>query len=114
MKCRHLRWVPHTLAAAQKVIRVELAHRMPRGLAKQKRSHFHFMFTGDESRTFYVYNHRTVWFGSWDDVDEIESRSKILKNYTEIFASWISICEPTSHKTIIIVHIYEKLHGNRR
>jgi hypothetical protein len=28
MKCRHLRWVPHTLTAAQKAVHVELAERM--------------------------------------------------------------------------------------
>jgi hypothetical protein len=54
MKCRHLRWVPHTLTAAQKVVRVELAERILQALAKHERSHFHFLFTGDESWMFYV------------------------------------------------------------
>jgi hypothetical protein len=49
MKCRHLRWVPHTLTAAQKVVRVELAECMLQALTTHERSHFHFLFTGDES-----------------------------------------------------------------
>jgi predicted transcriptional regulator len=40
MKCRHLRCMPHTLAAVHKVVRVELAQRMLRALAKHKSSHF--------------------------------------------------------------------------
>jgi hypothetical protein len=49
MKWRRSRWVPHTFTAAQKVIRVELAQRMPQVLEKHKRGHFHFLCTGDES-----------------------------------------------------------------
>jgi hypothetical protein len=41
-------------------------------LAKHERSHFHFIFTGDESPMFDAYNYRTMWVTSWDDVDEIE------------------------------------------
>jgi hypothetical protein len=52
MKCRHLRCVPHTLTAAQKVVRIELAQRMLQALAKHERSHCHFLFTGDESWMF--------------------------------------------------------------
>jgi hypothetical protein len=39
-------------------------------------------------------------------VDEF-GKSKILKNYTEIFVSGLSICEPTIAKVIIIVQIYK-------
>jgi hypothetical protein len=49
MKCRDLRWVPHTLTTAQKVVRVELAERMLQALANHERSHFHFLFIDDES-----------------------------------------------------------------
>jgi hypothetical protein len=48
MKCRHLRWVPQTLTAAQKVVRVKLAECMSQALAKHERSHFNFLFTCDE------------------------------------------------------------------
>jgi hypothetical protein len=48
MKCRHLFWMPHTLTAAQKVVRVELEQRTFQALAKHKRSHFHFSFIRDE------------------------------------------------------------------
>jgi hypothetical protein len=41
-------------------------------------------------------------------------KSKSLKNYTEIFVSRFSICESTIPKAIVIVQIYEKLHGNCR
>jgi hypothetical protein len=41
-------------------------------------------------------------------------KSKILKICTEIFVLGLSICEPTIPKTIIIVQIYKKLHGNHR
>jgi hypothetical protein len=75
MKCRHLRWVPHMLTAAQRVVRVELAERMLQALAKYERSHFHFLFTGDESRMFEACKYRTMWMPSWDDVDEIERPS---------------------------------------
>jgi hypothetical protein len=75
MKCRHLRWVLHTLAATQKVVRVELAERMLLALAKHERSHPHFLFTGDESWMFYAYDHRTMWVPSLDDVDQIERHS---------------------------------------
>jgi AraC-like DNA-binding protein len=67
MKCRHLRSMPHMLTAAQKVVRVELAQRMLQALAKHNRSHFHFLFTADESWIFYTYNSRTIWVESWDD-----------------------------------------------
>jgi hypothetical protein len=60
MKCRHMLWVSHTLAAAQRVVRVELEQFMLRALAKHKRSHVHFVFAGDESRMLYAYNHRTI------------------------------------------------------
>jgi hypothetical protein len=49
MKCRHLRCVLQTLTAAQKVVRVELAEGILWALAKHKRSHFQFLFTGDAS-----------------------------------------------------------------
>jgi hypothetical protein len=75
MKFRHLHWVPHTLTTAQKRERVELAERMLQALAKYKRNHFHFLFTGEEPSMFYAYNHRTMWGPSWDDVDEIERPS---------------------------------------
>jgi hypothetical protein len=64
--------VSHTLTAAQKVIRVKLAQHMIQVLVKYKRSHFHFLFTGDESWMFSACNHRTMWLASWDDVDEIK------------------------------------------
>jgi hypothetical protein len=54
MKFRHLHWVPYTLTAAQKVEGVELAERMLQALAKYKRSHFHFLFTGEDRWMFYV------------------------------------------------------------
>jgi hypothetical protein len=41
-------------------------------------------------------------------------KSKILKNYTEIFLSELSLYESTTPKVIVIVQIYEKLHGNCR
>jgi hypothetical protein len=75
MKCRHLRWVLHTLVSAQKVVRVELAQRTLQVLAKYKHSRFHFLCTGDESWMFYAYNHRRMWVASWGDVDEIERPS---------------------------------------
>jgi hypothetical protein len=36
MKSRHLRWMPHTLTAAQKVIRAELAQRTLQALAEHQ------------------------------------------------------------------------------
>jgi hypothetical protein len=41
-------------------------------------------------------------------------KSKILKKYKEIFVSGLLIYEPTISKAIVIVQIYEKLHGNCR
>jgi hypothetical protein len=49
MKCRHLRWVPHTLTPAQKLMRAELASSMLQALAKHEHTNYHFPFTGDES-----------------------------------------------------------------
>jgi hypothetical protein len=60
------------LTAAQKVVRVEFAERMRQALAKHHRSHFYFLFTGDDSWMFYAYNHRRMEVPSWDDVDETE------------------------------------------
>jgi hypothetical protein len=37
-----------------------------------------------------------------------DGKSKILKSYTEIFISGLSICEPAIHKVFVIVQIYEK------
>jgi hypothetical protein len=54
MKYRHFHCVLHTLTAAQKVVRIELVERMLQALAKHKRCHFHFRFTGDESWMFYA------------------------------------------------------------
>jgi hypothetical protein len=48
MKCRHLRWVPHTLTPAQKLMRAELAQGMLQALAKHKHTNYYFLFTGDE------------------------------------------------------------------
>jgi hypothetical protein len=45
--------------------------------AKHKHTNYHFPFTGDESWTFYAYDHRTRWGASWDDVDEIERPSHL-------------------------------------
>jgi hypothetical protein len=69
MMCRHLRWMPQMLTAAQKVVRVKLAERTPQALAKHERNHFHFLFAGNESPMFYAYNHQTMSVLYWDDVD---------------------------------------------
>jgi hypothetical protein len=45
---------------------------------------------------------------------DASGKSKILKIYTEIFVAGLSICEPTIPKAVVIVQIYEKLHGNCR
>jgi predicted transcriptional regulator len=75
MKCRHLRWVLHTLTPAQKMMRTELAQSMLQALAKHKHMIYHYLFTGDESWMFYACDDRTRWVASWDDVDEIERPS---------------------------------------
>jgi hypothetical protein len=75
MMCRRLRWVPHTLTPAQKLMRAELAQSTLLALAKHEHTNYHFPFTGDESWTFYAYGHRTRLVASWDDVDEIERLS---------------------------------------
>jgi hypothetical protein len=49
MKCRHLRWVPHTLIPGQKVMRTELAHSSLQALAKREHMNYHFLFSCDES-----------------------------------------------------------------
>jgi hypothetical protein len=75
MKLRHLRWVPHTLTPAQKLMLAELAQSMLQALAKHKHTNYHFLFAGHESWMFYDYNHRTRWLASWDDVNELERPS---------------------------------------
>jgi hypothetical protein len=72
MKCQHLRWVPHLLTPAQKVMRAELAQTMLQGLAMQEHTNYHFLLTCDESWMFCADDHRTRWVASWDDVDEFE------------------------------------------
>jgi hypothetical protein len=59
MKCRHLRWVPHTFTRAQKLMHAELVQSVLQALAKQKHTNYHSLFTGDESWTFYAYDRRT-------------------------------------------------------
>jgi histone-lysine N-methyltransferase SETMAR len=71
MKCRHLRWMPHTLTGEQKVVRAELPPSALQALAKHQHTHFHFSFTGDETWMFSTHDHRTMWIASWDDVEEI-------------------------------------------
>jgi hypothetical protein len=44
MKCRHVRWVPHTLTPAQKLMRAELAQIMLQALAKHQHGNYHFPF----------------------------------------------------------------------
>jgi hypothetical protein len=77
MKFQHLRWVPQTLTSIQKAARVEFAQGMLQELAKHEHTKFYFLFTRDEWRIFYAYDHRTMWVASWDDVDEIERRSHV-------------------------------------
>jgi hypothetical protein len=71
MKCRHLRWVSHTMTAAQKVMRVGLAQSALQALAKHQHTNFHFLFTCDEAWMFSAHDHRTMWVASWNDVEEI-------------------------------------------
>jgi hypothetical protein len=75
MKCRHLRWVPHTLTYAQKLMRAELVQSMLQALAKHEHTNYHFLFTGNESWMFHAYDHQTRLVASWDDVDEFERPS---------------------------------------
>jgi hypothetical protein len=72
MKCRHLRWAPHTLTPLQKAAYVELSQSILQELAKHEQTKFHFLFTGDELWMFYALDNRSIWMISWDDVDEIE------------------------------------------
>jgi hypothetical protein len=60
MKYRYLRCVPHTLTAAQKLIRAELAHSTLQALVKHQHINFHFLFTGDETWMFSARDHRTM------------------------------------------------------
>jgi hypothetical protein len=60
MKCRHLRWVPHTLTAGQKLMRAELAQSTLQALVKRQYTNFHFLFTGDETWTFSAHDDRTM------------------------------------------------------
>jgi hypothetical protein len=46
MKFRHLRRVPHTLMAAQQVMRAELAQSTLEALAKRQHTDFHFFLHG--------------------------------------------------------------------
>jgi hypothetical protein len=75
LKCLRLRWVPHTLSAAQKAKRAEYAEEMLRTLATHESTGFHFLFTGDESWMFYSYHERTMWVASWEEVAEVERPS---------------------------------------
>jgi hypothetical protein len=72
IKCRHLRWVPHMLAPAQKVMHTELAQNNLQTLAKHENTNYHLLFIGDEQWIVYTSDHRTTWVTSWDNVDEIE------------------------------------------
>jgi hypothetical protein len=49
MQYQHLKYVPHTLSAVQKVIGAELAGHMLQILLLHDASNFHFLFAGDES-----------------------------------------------------------------
>jgi hypothetical protein len=80
MICQHLRWVPHTLTPAQKLIRAELAQSMSQALAKHEHTNYCFIVTGDESWMSYAYDHRTRWVASLDDVDETERPSHFHQN----------------------------------
>jgi hypothetical protein len=51
------RWVPHTLARAQKLMHAELAQSMLQALAKHEHTNYHFLFTGDESWMLYTSDH---------------------------------------------------------
>jgi hypothetical protein len=42
MKCRRLRWVPHTFTPAQKLMRAELAQSMLQALAEHEHTNYHF------------------------------------------------------------------------
>jgi hypothetical protein len=98
MKCRHLRWVPHTVTQPQKDARVESAQAMLREAAKHQASNFRFLFTGDESWLVYAYRHKTMWADSWNDVKEIESPSHFHeKTMFVIFLNGIG-----DYKTVIL------------
>jgi hypothetical protein len=46
MKCRHPRWMAHTLTPAQRPMRAEWAQSMLQALAKHGYMNYHFPFTG--------------------------------------------------------------------
>jgi hypothetical protein len=71
MKYGHFCWVTHTLTAAQKVMRAELAQNTLQALAKHQHTNFHFLFTGDKTWMFSAHDHRPMRVSSWDDVEEI-------------------------------------------
>jgi histone-lysine N-methyltransferase SETMAR len=75
MKYRHLKWVPHRLTSEQKAKRAELAGSMLETLRRHRRTHFRFLYTGDESWMFYSYPHTHQWVASLDDLEEIERGS---------------------------------------
>jgi hypothetical protein len=58
-------------------MRAELTQSMLEALAKHEHTNYHFLFTGDESWMFCVYDHRTRLVASWDDIDESERPSHL-------------------------------------
>jgi hypothetical protein len=72
MRCYRLRWFPHSLTAAEKAKRAEMAGSRLQTLETHAASNFHFLWTGDESWAFYEHHHETMWAVSWEEGDELE------------------------------------------
>jgi hypothetical protein len=59
MKCYHMQWARDTLTE-QKAKHRETAGSMLQTLGSHAASIFHFLWTGNESRMFYVYHHESM------------------------------------------------------
>jgi histone-lysine N-methyltransferase SETMAR len=75
LKYRHLKWVPHTLSEEQKAKRAKLAGCMLKALSNHQASNFHFLFTGDESWMFYIYQRTHMWALSFGAVEQIQRKT---------------------------------------
>jgi hypothetical protein len=72
MKSDYMRWILHTLTAAQKAKRSEMAVSMLQTLESHTASNFHFLWTGDGSRKLHEHHHETMRAASWEEVEQLE------------------------------------------
>jgi hypothetical protein len=108
----NLRWVPHSLADAQKSEWVSLSTDILKILKENQETGFVNIITGDESWFYFEYLHQSVWVPSRDEVPE-RIKQKIDMKKCLISAIWsvngihslLDVPKETIHNTTFFCNV---------